>query len=231
MRRAVATMDDFTNIIWRCMDGSQRHLTAGTDRARRYLKGFSPIVAFADPEQPDFASLEAVCEPGERFYCSEWSGAVPDGWTLERDARMLVMVLDGRGRAVAGSDARGRAAARRARAADVRARRADQARTVRHAHDRVRRVLRRLRGRSSGGDGRRAHAGRPLPRGERRLHASGSAGTRPGAAPHRAGRPARAGARRDAVPARRRRPTPGRSRSTSAWGSRSRARCRCGSSR
>jgi len=84
-------MDDFTNIIWRCMAGSQRRLTAGTDHARRYLKGFSPIIAFAEPGRPDFAALAAVCEPGERFYCSEWSGAVPDGWTLERDARMLVM--------------------------------------------------------------------------------------------------------------------------------------------
>ena len=88
-------MESFHNIIWRCLDGSQRHLSAGTDRARRYLKGFSPIIAFADPEQPDFAVLEAVSEPGERFYCSEWSGAVPDGWTLERDARMLVMVWTG----------------------------------------------------------------------------------------------------------------------------------------
>jgi ribosomal protein S18 acetylase RimI-like enzyme len=88
-------MHHFTNIIWRCMAGSQRHLTAGGDRARRYLKGFSPIVAFADPERPDFAALDAVCDPGERFYCSEWSGAVPGGWTLERDARMLVMVWAG----------------------------------------------------------------------------------------------------------------------------------------
>jgi ribosomal protein S18 acetylase RimI-like enzyme len=88
-------MDDVTNIIWRCMAGSQRHLTAGTDAARRYLKGFSPIVAFANPERPDFAALRTVCEPGERFYCSEWSGAVPEGWALERDARMLVMVWTG----------------------------------------------------------------------------------------------------------------------------------------
>jgi ribosomal protein S18 acetylase RimI-like enzyme len=88
-------MDDFTNIIWRCMDTSQRHLTAGTDRARRYLKGFSPLVAFADREAPAFGDLEAVCEPGERFYCSEWSGPVPAGWSLERDARMLVMVWQG----------------------------------------------------------------------------------------------------------------------------------------
>ena len=77
------------------MDGTQRHLTAGDHRARRYLKGFSPIVAFADPERPDFAALAAVCEPGERFYCSEWSGPVPAGWTLERDARMLVMAWTG----------------------------------------------------------------------------------------------------------------------------------------
>jgi ribosomal protein S18 acetylase RimI-like enzyme len=88
-------MDDVANIIWRCMDGSQRHLTAGTDRARRYLRGFSPIIAFADPDAPAFADLAAVCEPGERFYCSEWSGPVPDGWSLDRDARMLVMVWQG----------------------------------------------------------------------------------------------------------------------------------------
>lgn len=90
-----AFVHDFTNIIWRCMDGSQQHLTTGSARARRYLKGFSPIVAFADPEQPDFDALAAVCEPGERFYCSECSGPVPDGWTLHRDAQMLVMVWTG----------------------------------------------------------------------------------------------------------------------------------------
>ena len=68
------------------MDGSQRHLTAGTDRARRYLKGFSPIVAFADPEAPAFEDLASICEPGERFYCSEWSGSVPDGWACTTSA-------------------------------------------------------------------------------------------------------------------------------------------------
>jgi ribosomal protein S18 acetylase RimI-like enzyme len=88
-------MDDFADIIWRCMAGSQHHLTAGTDVARRYRRGFSPIIAFADPEQPDFAALETVCEPGERFYCSEWAGPVPAGWALERDARMLVMAWTG----------------------------------------------------------------------------------------------------------------------------------------
>jgi ribosomal protein S18 acetylase RimI-like enzyme len=88
-------MHDFTNIIWHCLNGSQRHLSAGTDRARRYIKGFSPIIAFADPEEPHFDALAPFCEPGERFYCSEWAGAAGDGWTLERDARMLVMVWTG----------------------------------------------------------------------------------------------------------------------------------------
>jgi ribosomal protein S18 acetylase RimI-like enzyme len=89
-------VDDFTNIIWRCLDGSQRPLSAGTDRARRYARGFSPLIAFADPEDPDFEALAPFCEPGTRFYCSEWSGPVPGGWSLHRDARMLVMAWDGR---------------------------------------------------------------------------------------------------------------------------------------
>jgi ribosomal protein S18 acetylase RimI-like enzyme len=87
--------DDYANIIWRCMAGSQRHLTSGTDTARRYLKGFSPILAFANPERPDFAAAATVCEPGERLYCSEWAGEVPNGCTLHRNARMLVMAWTG----------------------------------------------------------------------------------------------------------------------------------------
>jgi ribosomal protein S18 acetylase RimI-like enzyme len=88
-------MDDYTNIIWRCMAGSQRPLTVGTDRARRYASGFSPIVAFADPAVPAFDDLAAVCEPGRPFYCSEWSGDAPAGWAIQRDARMLVMAWAG----------------------------------------------------------------------------------------------------------------------------------------
>ena len=88
-------MDDYRNIIWRCMAGSQAPLTVGTDRARRYAPGFSPIVAFADPDAPAFDDLGAVCEPGRAFYCSEWSGGVPAGWRLDRDARMLLMAWAG----------------------------------------------------------------------------------------------------------------------------------------
>jgi ribosomal protein S18 acetylase RimI-like enzyme len=88
-------VDDYRNIIWRCMAGSQRSLTVGTDRARRYAAGFSPIIAFADPAAPAFDDLAAVCEPGRPFYCSEWAGTAPDGWTIQRDARMLVMAWAG----------------------------------------------------------------------------------------------------------------------------------------
>jgi ribosomal protein S18 acetylase RimI-like enzyme len=86
---------DYENIIWRCMAGSQRALTLGTDRARRYLPGFSPLVAFADPQAPAFEDLVPVCEPGRPFYCSEWSGDAPPGWRIQRDARMLVMAWSG----------------------------------------------------------------------------------------------------------------------------------------
>lgn len=88
-------MDDYTNIIWRCMAGAQRALTVGTDRARRYAPGFSPLVAFADPQAPAFDDLVPVCEPGTAFYCSEWSGPAPPGWAIRRDARMLVMAWAG----------------------------------------------------------------------------------------------------------------------------------------
>jgi ribosomal protein S18 acetylase RimI-like enzyme len=84
-------MDDFANIIWRCLNGSQRPLSAGTPRARRYARGFSPLIAFADPAQADFDALDPVCAPGERFYCSEWTGPAPAGWRIDREAPMLVM--------------------------------------------------------------------------------------------------------------------------------------------
>ena len=88
-------MDEFRNIIWRCMAGSQRHLTAGSDVARRYLKGFSPIIAFADTQRPDFAALEPYCETGEHFYTSGWTGAAPRGWQVDAEQALLKMVWEG----------------------------------------------------------------------------------------------------------------------------------------
>jgi GNAT superfamily N-acetyltransferase len=83
------------NIFWNCLSGRHAHLSTGTERARRYAPGFSPIVGFPDPQQPDFAALAPFCEPGERFYCDAWSGPAPDGWRIEAESTMYRMVWDG----------------------------------------------------------------------------------------------------------------------------------------
>jgi len=84
------------NIFWNCLSGPHRHLSTGTDRARRYAPGFSPIVGFPDPHAPDFAALRPFCAPGEMFYCDAWSGPAPDGWRIEVEATMFRLVWDGR---------------------------------------------------------------------------------------------------------------------------------------
>mgnify|MGYP007102173451 CR=1 FL=1 len=43
------------NIAWNTLSGPHAGFATGTDRARRYAPGFSPIVGFADAEHPDFA--------------------------------------------------------------------------------------------------------------------------------------------------------------------------------
>jgi ribosomal protein S18 acetylase RimI-like enzyme len=83
------------NIFWNCLSGQHLHLSSGTDRARRYAPGFSPIVGFPDPLQPDFAALAPYCEPGERFYCDAWSGPAPAGWRIEAESTMYRMIYDG----------------------------------------------------------------------------------------------------------------------------------------
>jgi ribosomal protein S18 acetylase RimI-like enzyme len=83
------------NIFWNTLSGSHLHLSSGTDRARRYAPGFSPIVGFPDPLQPDFAALAPYCEPGERFYCDAWSGPAPAGWRIEAESTMFRMIWDG----------------------------------------------------------------------------------------------------------------------------------------
>jgi GNAT superfamily N-acetyltransferase len=89
-------MDPFDNLFWTCMHDSQAAIAIGTDRVRRFLPGFSPIAAFADPRQPDFDALATLVEPGEQFFLPEWSGPVPPGWTLHLDTTMLAMAWDGR---------------------------------------------------------------------------------------------------------------------------------------
>jgi GNAT superfamily N-acetyltransferase len=83
------------NIMWHCLTGPHARFSAGGERARRYAKGFSPIVGFADTTAPDLDSLRTHCEPGEHFYCDGWSGAAPAGWQVDHEATMFRMVWAG----------------------------------------------------------------------------------------------------------------------------------------
>ncbi|WLI88512.1 GNAT family N-acetyltransferase [Massilia sp. R2A-15] len=80
------------DIFWNTLTGPHAQFASGFGGARRYAKGFSPILAFADPGDPDFASLAPFCEKGEHFYCDSWTGAAPEGWRIDAEATMFRMV-------------------------------------------------------------------------------------------------------------------------------------------
>ncbi len=79
------------DIFWNTLTGPHAQFASGSGGARRYAKGFSPILAFADTAQPDFAALAPFCEAGEHFYCDSWTGAAPDGWRIDAEATMFRM--------------------------------------------------------------------------------------------------------------------------------------------
>jgi ribosomal protein S18 acetylase RimI-like enzyme len=82
------------NIVWHSLTGLQAKFAEGGGDARRYARGFSPIVGFADSQAPDFAALRPYCDSGEHFYCDGWSGRVPAGWKLDAETTMYKMVWD-----------------------------------------------------------------------------------------------------------------------------------------
>jgi ribosomal protein S18 acetylase RimI-like enzyme len=83
------------NIFWHALSGPQAMFAAGSGDARRYARGFSPIVAFADAQRPCFAQLAPHCAGGEHFYCDGWSGVAPADWRIEVESTMLKMVWEG----------------------------------------------------------------------------------------------------------------------------------------
>jgi GNAT superfamily N-acetyltransferase len=93
--QATAMAHQLDNIFWHTLSGMHAHLSSGSGRARRYAAGFSPIVGFPDPLQPDFAALAPFCEPDERFYCDAWYGPAPAGWRIEAESTMFRMLWDG----------------------------------------------------------------------------------------------------------------------------------------
>ena len=82
------------NITWFTLTGHQSRYASGANNARRYAAGFSPIVGFADPLHPDFASLAACCKPGEQPYCPDWAGDAPAGWCIHDEKSLFRMVWD-----------------------------------------------------------------------------------------------------------------------------------------
>jgi ribosomal protein S18 acetylase RimI-like enzyme len=88
-------MKHLDNPFWHALTGPHAGFAAGAGNARRYAEGFSPILGFADQDQPDFAGLAGCCAPGEHFYCDSWTGAAPDGWRVDMESTMFRMVWQG----------------------------------------------------------------------------------------------------------------------------------------
>jgi len=61
---ANAVLDLLDNVVWHALSGPQAKYASGTATARRYARGFPPIMAFADAAQPDLAALAPRCEAG-----------------------------------------------------------------------------------------------------------------------------------------------------------------------
>jgi ribosomal protein S18 acetylase RimI-like enzyme len=89
-----AMLDLLANIAWHTLVGPHARYATGTEDARRYAPGFSPIVGFADVERPNFAALEPYCEIGEQFYCDGWTGPAPARWRIDAESTMFKMVWD-----------------------------------------------------------------------------------------------------------------------------------------
>jgi ribosomal protein S18 acetylase RimI-like enzyme len=80
------------NIVWHALSGPHARFSAGTDDARRYARGFSPIAGFADAERPNLAALASFCASDEHLYCDGWSGPPPSGWRVDAESTMFKMV-------------------------------------------------------------------------------------------------------------------------------------------
>lgn len=91
----MGVMGGFDTIMWDALSGSQRSMSLGTDRVRRYAPGFPLIMAFADPSAPALAEIAPHCAPGERLYCAGWTGAAPSGWNIDVEASVAAMAWRG----------------------------------------------------------------------------------------------------------------------------------------
>jgi len=70
------------NMAWHCLSGPQRHISIGTERARRFAPGYSAILSFIDHDAPAFDELAPFCPVGEALYAVGYGGEVPADWQL-----------------------------------------------------------------------------------------------------------------------------------------------------
>lgn len=91
----LASHTTLDNVFWHALSGAQANFAMGAGGARRYAPGFSPILGFADPLQPDFDALQSCCASGESFYTDGWSGPAPAGWRIEHESTMFKMLWAG----------------------------------------------------------------------------------------------------------------------------------------
>ena len=87
--------DLLTNPTWHTLTGPHAAHAIGHAGARRYAPGFAPLIAFADPQRPDFDALRPHTNPGEALYCDGWGGVVPAGWRVESEIELDRMLWQG----------------------------------------------------------------------------------------------------------------------------------------
>jgi GNAT superfamily N-acetyltransferase len=85
-------MHELDNIFWHALTGPFAHWAEGQGGARRFARGFTPLLGFADAANPDFEGVASCCDPGEAFYTDAWAGPVPPGWRLDFESTMFKMV-------------------------------------------------------------------------------------------------------------------------------------------
>ena len=89
-----AALAPLSNIVWHSLDGPQSHLSAGTDRIRRFAPGFSQLIGARERERPALDELASYCAADERFYVLGWRGMPPPGWQVDVEAEVDQLVWE-----------------------------------------------------------------------------------------------------------------------------------------
>ena len=88
-------MRELDNIFWHALAGPHARWSAGTASARRYARGFTPLLGFAAPDRPDLVAVAPYCDEGEAFFIDGWAGPVPAEWRLEKESTLFKMAWAG----------------------------------------------------------------------------------------------------------------------------------------